>query len=87
MKKYLTIISLFVVFTAQAQTKAVKDANGNYAASHKVDTTSSKPTGHSFTDSKGKTYPLYLSVNGKLYYYRTSRSGNVYKAYIKVDKD
>lgn len=87
MKKIITILSLFVVFTAQAQTKAVKDANGNYTVSHKADTTGSKPTGHTFTDRKGQSYPVYLSVNGKLFYYRTSRNGNVYKAYIKTDRD
>lgn len=86
MKKLILIPALFIVFCAGAQTKVVKDANGNYVAlSHKADSTRNKATGKTFTDSKGKTYPVYESVNGKLFYYRTSRNGNVYKAYIKTD--
>lgn len=87
MRKLLLLPALLIVLSAHAQTKAVKDASGNYVTSHKADTTGNKPTGHTFTDSKGKTYPVYESVNGKLYYYRTSRNGNVYKAYIKVDEN
>lgn len=86
MRKLLTIIALFIVTTAHAQTRAVRDANGNYSAVHRTDTLKSdKPTGKTFTDSKGKTYPLYISSRGKLYYLRTSRNGNVYKCYIHVD--
>lgn len=84
-KSILLMASLFIIATAQAQTKAVKDANGNYVASHKADTTGNKATGKTFTDSKGKSYPVYESVNGKLFYYRTSKAANVYKAYIKID--
>lgn len=88
-RRLLLIGSLLIVFVgySHAQTRAVKDAQGNYSASHSADTTGSKATGKTFTDSKGKSYPVYESVNGKLYYYRTSRSGNVYKAYIKVDQN
>ncbi len=85
MKKLILLPALFIVCCAHAQLRVVKDANGNYVASRKADTTGSKPTGKTFTDGKGKSYPLYESVNGKLYYYRTSRSGNVYKAYLKID--
>lgn len=81
MKNLITIFSLLICLTANAQ-HAVKDAQGNYHAVGR-DTASSKPTGHTFTDSKGKSYPLYLSVHGKLYYMRTSRNGNVYKCYLK----
>lgn len=87
MKRIITIIAIAVVATAHSQTRVIKDATGNYVASRKADTTGSKATGKSFTDSKGKSYPIYESVNGKLYYYRTSRSGNVYKAYIKIDQN
>ncbi len=83
MKNLITIAAVMICLTAHAQ-HAVKDAQGNYhAVTRSTDTGARKPTGKTFTDSKGKSYPLYLSVNGKLYYMRTSRSGNVYKAYIK----
>jgi hypothetical protein len=82
MKKLFTIISLFVVMTAQAQT-ITKDAAGNYHAVSRRDTTANKPTGKTFTDTKGKVYPVFISSRGKLYYNRVSRNGNTYKAYIK----
>ena len=44
-----------------------------------------KYTGHTFIDSKHKEWPVYISANDKLYYLRTSKSGNVYKVYIKED--
>lgn len=81
MKKVLLIASLFIVLTAHAQTKVVKDANGNYSAVKRD--TLSKPTGHTFTDSKGNVYPVFISARGKLYYMRTSKNGNVYKCYLK----
>lgn len=87
MKKLLLIASLFVVTTAQAQQKAVKDAQGNYTVTSHRDTVAGKPTGHTITDSKGNVYPLLLSSRGRLYYMRTSRTGNVYKCYIKVDQN
>lgn len=62
------------------------DANGNYVATKKVtDTIAAKPTGKTYTDAKGKVYPVYVSVNGKLYVIRTSRTGNTYKQYLKVE--
>lgn len=87
MKKLLLLSALFIVFSAHAQTKAVKDASGNYVTSHKADTTGNKATGHTFTSGDGKVYPVYLSARGKLYYYKVSRSGNTYKVYIKIDEN
>ena len=83
MKKLFIIASLFIVTTAHAQQKAVKDAQGNYTITSHRDTVAGTPTGHTITDSKGKVYPLLLSSRGRLYYLRTSRTGNTYKVYIK----
>lgn len=83
MKKLLTIAALFLTATVHGQT-ATKDAQGNYHAAIRTDTASNKPTGKTFTDKDGKVYPLFLSAHGRLFYMRTSRNGNVYKAYIKV---
>lgn len=86
-KSIILIASLFIIATAQAQTKAVKDKDGNYTSVSHRDTSKNPgtPTGHTFTDSKGKVYPLLLSSHGRLFYFRTSRTGNVYKVYIKED--
>lgn len=84
MKKLITIAFLFIVFTVQAQTRVTKDAKGNYVQVSRADTGANKATGATFTDKTGKVFPVYVSSRGKLYYLRTSKSGNVYKSYIKV---
>lgn len=76
MKTLLTTLSILVVLTAHAQ-HAVKDSAGNYHVVKQIS------NGHTFTDGKGKVYPLFTSVRGKLYYVRTSKSGNEYKVYVK----
>ena len=70
---------------AYPQTRATKDAQGNYVQAKRADTASNKPTGHTFTDKDGKSYPVFISARGKLYYMRTSKYGNVYKAYLKEE--
>lgn len=86
MKKSIIITALLLVGAiAQAQTKVVKDASGNYVQLKRVDSSENKPTGHNFIDKEGKSYPMYISARGKLYYLRTSKAGNVYKAYVKED--
>lgn len=89
-KSIILIASLFIIATAQAQTKAVKGADGNYTVKSHRDTSGKStgtPTGHTITDSKGNVYPLLKSINDKLYYLKTSRNGNVYKVYVKESKD
>lgn len=79
---FLMCLSLAVM----AQKPVVTDKAGNYVSAVK-DTTvgGSKLTGKFFVDTKGIKYPVYESVNGKLFYYKTAKtSGNTYKVYIKV---
>ena len=83
--KKLTLISALILasFAGMAQTKVTKDAQGNYVAVKRAtDSTQLTPVAQ-FTDSKGNHYPVYKSVNNKLFYYKTSKAGNVYKVYIK----
>lgn len=87
MKKLILIASLFTVLTAHAQQKVIKDAQGNYKVASGRDTTAGKATGHKITDKEGKVHPVLISARGKLYWLRTSRNGNVYKCYIKVDQN
>ena len=86
MKKFITIASmLFVLTSAHSQQHVTKDAKGNYTAAGRDTSGANKPTGHTFTDSKGKIYPVYISARGKLYYIRISKTGNTYKSYIKAN--
>jgi hypothetical protein len=86
MKKLTLITALLLLsFAGQAQTKVKKDAQGNYITVNKPKADSARFTGHTFIDSKLKEWPVYISANDKLYYLRTSKSGNQYKVYIKED--
>lgn len=85
MKKLIfSALLIFAAATSQAQ-NAKQDASGNYIAVKATEQKeSAKPTGKTFTDSKGNVYPLYESKNGKLFYLRTSKAGNEYKVYLKL---
>ena len=79
----ITAALLIAAFTIQAQ-NARKDATGNYTAINHAKEPG-KATGKTFTDTKGTVYPLFESAKGKLYYMKTSKAGNVYKAYLKTE--
>jgi hypothetical protein len=88
MKKLSIIAAILIAITfcATAQTKVKQDANGNYIAATVTKTSKSKAveTGKFFTDSKGVKYPVLKSANGKLFYRKTSKKGNVYNVYIEL---
>jgi hypothetical protein len=84
----ILIISLFIASFINAKGQTVqRDANGNFKAisAPKEAKIEAKPTGKTFTDTKGNVYPVLISKNGKLFYIRTSKNGNDYKVYIKIE--
>lgn len=87
MKKIILLAALFLAFTVlKAQTVKV-DASGNYIAVKALKDstgTAAKPTGKTFTDTKGNTYPVMISKNGKLFVVRISKTGNKYNQYLKL---
>lgn len=43
-------------------------------------------TPYTYTDSKGKSYPIFLTVNGRAYVNKVSgKTGNTYKYYLPED--
>jgi hypothetical protein len=88
MKKTTIIIALILAsFTGFSQTKIVRDANGNFVTQKAPKKASEdKPTGQTFTTSKGEEFPVYVSERGKYYVIRTSKeTGNQYKQYLKIE--
>jgi len=79
MKQLLMAVMLLIAAPAAGQT-VKQDAQGNYVAVKRAETATK--TGNTYKDSKGVVYDVYRSAKGKLFYYRTSKAGNVYKAYI-----
>lgn len=76
MRKLLLI--LLLAFTTTAHAQVIQDKQGNYILAQ------AQSTGKTFTDSKGNIYPVMQSINGKLFVVRTSKTGKVYKQYLKV---
>lgn len=81
MKKLITLASMLIVLSSQAQ-NATKDSNGNYhAIKHEY---IAKDSGKRFQDAKGIWYNVYISEKGKLYYWKLSKTNKLYKRYIKL---
>lgn len=97
MKRKIDFIIMCVVLSwliccgaivANGQTVVKVDSLGNYTSVSKSVTSGSKAklTGKSFTDKNGIKYPVYISVNGKLFYRKVAKSGNVYNVYLTISK-
>jgi hypothetical protein len=88
MKKTILILAvLFAFYGANSQT-VVKDKQGNYIAVKAIKDstkTDAKPTGKTYTDTKGTVYPVMISKNGKLFVIRISKAGNRYNQYLKLN--
>jgi hypothetical protein len=61
------------------------DSNGNFhALSKQRETFSDSTTTKTYTDSKGKTYPVYIGAKGSFYVGRiSSKTGKYYRQYLK----
>lgn len=80
----LIFFLLFLALFSNGQTVTTTDGK-TYTAVHKAKTASEgKLTGKTFVDAKGNSYPILQSEGGSYYYMRTSKAGNIYKAYIKL---
>lgn len=83
---FFTLVLLLIMsctISVNAQQKVVKDSTGNYQlVSSSGVKKADENTGKFFVDKNGNKYPILKSVNGKFYYWKTAKSGNIYKAYI-----
>lgn len=86
MKQLLFVIVLMLsTIAVNAQKKVALDSLGNYVSiTTGVTPNKDKETGKFFIDTKGVKYPVRCSINNKLYYLKTAKSGNVYKVYLKT---
>lgn len=85
--KHLILISIlfFSALAGHSQTTIKQDAQGNYVAIRDTTkATGATPTGKTYTDTKGNTFPVMISKSGKLFVVRTSKTGNQYNQYLKL---
>ena len=87
MPKLIVLVSLMLtlgVNNSIAQNQdIVREGNTFVAKSKKSAKAEPKQTKYQYTDSDGKTYPIYMGPSGACYIIRTSKkSGKQYKKYL-----
>lgn len=80
----LILFLLFLALFSSGQTVASKDGKVYTSVSKPKTEAKAENTGKVYKDAKGKQYPILKSENGAYYYIRTSKKGNIYKAYLKM---
>lgn len=86
MKKVIFILLALTIGAGSFAQNATKDSLGNYKAISRIaDSTAPKTiTGATYEDGKGVKFPVYISLRGKEFIIRTSKTGRTYKMYIKL---
>ena len=86
MKKIIISIFMMLALGMGAQAQSVQRQGNNFTqVSNKGQKSSGKETKtqYTYTDSKGNTYPVYLSSTGKAFVKRVSKkTGKEYKQYV-----
>lgn len=85
----ITVCILFWIYMGLAECAAQKittDSQGNFVqVKDTASTGTAKLSGKTFTDASGKKYPVWVSAKGKYFVIRTSKTGNKYKQYLKLN--
>lgn len=86
MKKAIILAAFLSLYFAGNSQQVTKDKDGNYIVvkAATIDD-KAKETGKTFTAANGSVYPVFISKNGKLFIIRTSKTGNQYNQYLKVN--
>jgi len=84
MKKIIILaIALTLSMAASAQNFQRNGNNFTQVVAKKATEAKETKTSFTYTDSKGNTYPVYLSASGKAFVKRTSqKTGREYKQYL-----
>jgi hypothetical protein len=87
MKRIILLAFILGLFNPSIGQNVRKTADGNYVAISTAKTKDNgKQTGKTYTDAKGKVYPVFITAKGKLFITRTSaKTGKDYRFYLKID--
>lgn len=81
--KYLIIILLSILCMNNSNAQNIVQKGNSFTQVQKSSSAKETKTQYTYTDSKGNTYPVYLSGTGKAYIKRISKkSGKEYKSYM-----
>lgn len=83
-QKTLTFLAIMLCLAGGVSAqKVTKDAQGNYVAVSTKRASKVTDTGKTYTDSKGKTYPVYVTEKGRLFCTKVSaKTGKEYRYYL-----
>lgn len=82
----LVIIAAAGIQTTTAQTVSRQGDTFVLAAKERAAKATAQKTKYNFTDSKGASYPIYISATGRCFVYKVSaKSGKEYKYYLPED--
>lgn len=82
---YNFIFIIVMLLSCQTFGQVKQDAKGNYYSITAIKKdNAAKKTGQTYTNAKGVQYPVYKSINDKLFIIMTSKkTGNSYHKYLK----
>ncbi len=75
--KYLLFLFL-IVLSLNSRAQYIRQVSDT-----QYSTTAKDPQIGTLTKSNGVIYPLYISVRGRIYYWKISTTGNKYKVYTR----
>lgn len=77
---------MLIQYAANAQSTVRRNVNGNFQAMTTQRAAHDSTTTFTYTDSKGKTEPVYQGKKGSYYVARTSKNiGKFYRKYLKTE--
>jgi len=86
MKRLILILGLCGAFVTGATAQEITiDKDGNFVQAATVKAAHDSIIGKTFTNGKGQTFEVFKGKRGGYYYWRKSRNGNWYKAYLKTN--
>lgn len=86
MKRILFCIVMMLCFVSMTNAQNVVRQGNNFSAVSSASTTNDTKTKFTWTDSKGKVYPIFVGKSGSCYVVKVSnKSGKEYKQYLGAE--
>lgn len=82
MRKLILAAMLLCLSMNNSIAQTVERKGNNFTQVSNKKSSKETKTEYTFTDSKGKVYPIYLSSTGKAFIKKTNKKGEEYKKYM-----
>lgn len=82
----LFLITLFTLFSVSVNAQSFTRKGNNFEQVTNNSTATATKTDYTWTDTKGNTYPIYITKTGRCFVNKvSSKTGKDYKYYLKED--